>query len=625
MDQVLSMAQFAYSHNQYAPDMALAVSATLTGSKTAPSGTYSRFYGPAVSGPMPWNYYGGEPVLDDWGIRLMSATFNAGSQQRIGQIGTIETILDGDEVIFMVEAGYTYTRILVKEEGAMKFVNVDGMGAAYQSGSGQAYYKLTFPTRQHRTIQLEIARLSGLDDTNLCRFGGAYVKDDNQLFRPSSDNLRLIGVGDSMIMSVNGPPGDGYLRTAMNHLGLKDVWISGVQASGSYTGYITWANRRNDWIMRNPQLIAFTMSWTDVANIDEGAGHGVAYMTNLVMTEVSAARTALPDCIILMISLCESFDYDGSPGWKTYNASMKAAIEGLGDNYIRFVDMMSGPEAALTGIGNGNGGTGGNESIYNNGHWTRDGDQHVGLHAANRTLDALRLMYYGASVTQVTQPPIDTELDPQIKSRVYFEGPNDSTVITDDAGLVWQAVGSNAKLSTNSPIAGTSSGRITNADSYFETVSAAPALGTGDFTIQIAYQAEGAVVNTGNATLLCAEADSNGGYSLIASSGDPLRGIYFYGANGLQALYAAGLDITDGSVHVITAQREGGTTSIYVDTNRIAQAADSTNYTPIAGAKLAIGRRQAHAEIRPMIGKVDRLQIKIGGVIYSGSPSTISP
>lgn len=211
----------------------------------------------------------------------------------------------------------------------------------------------------------------------------------------------------------------------------------------------------------------------------------------------------------------------------------------------------------------------------------------------------------------------------RVQSVLNFNGANGSTSIVDGTGRAWNTVGSNAKQETSGAIAGTASGRITNVDSYFRTTGtgSAPALGAGDFLIELMFQLEGTSLTDG-ATLLDANADNAGGYSLLIVSN---KTMYFYGANnpfGSEiSLTTFGLNPLDGGVHEIKVQRESGTTSIYFDGIRVAQGTDSTNYTPQAGSYATLGRRQT-AGTRPMVGRVDALRITTASR-YAGSPAYI--
>ena len=393
VERVLRAAEVAMGSNQYTKSLpALANPPTVTSGTSAPSG-FTRSYPPMVSGVMPWNYYGGVPILDGWGIRLAAHFTNCHSAM-------IETLLDGDAVTFILERGIDHYRFMVKEGNTWKHVDPDNIGIAPVAGTGSAYYTLTFGTRAHRLIAVE-QYSSGNTTLPAGRFGGALVKDGDQLLRPTRSTPRWISVGDSMIAGYWNIAADNRVRIMNSHLGVRDTWMAVAIGSGSPT----WEARKSNWLDNAPGIITFCLSWMDWVDVEENGGSWPTFV-NLVMGHVEEARAALPNCIIFVEGLTESKekDYTGQADWQEFNTLVAAEIAALGDNYIRFIDTVSGYESPITGYFGG----GGNYDEYLSNpdeHYNTLSDMHLGMWTAQQYLEAFEDMYRNMPAPEV-EPPV---------------------------------------------------------------------------------------------------------------------------------------------------------------------------------------------------------------------------
>lgn len=411
VQRILSEADVAQRHNMYIHDAKELTNPPVVDSGALfdglSGGLFTRSYPAADSGRMPWNLYGGEPVQDGWGLRMLCVTSDVSviPHVRSPQTGGIEFMLDGDEVILQLEASYPF-RFLVEEGGSLRAVDYSGLGsklvmAGYPDAT-IAYYKLTFATRAHRRIMVE-ALVTPSGGFGGGRFGGAFVKDQDQIFAPKKSNIRWIVMGDSLNQGRNGPSADSLPHVAFKQLGAKDIWLACVGSTGAIASpnaqLGTYATRRSDWFDHDPDVLMLCLSWNDLP------GNTITQIVNAMMIEVAAARTAFPELIIFVQGLMTSHDDVVSSGidWNELNDRMGAAVVDYGDNYVRFINMMDNYEAPVTGLDVVDGG--GNYHLYSDGHYLPAGDLHIGTAFSQMIHQALEEMYYGATAEEVVIAP----------------------------------------------------------------------------------------------------------------------------------------------------------------------------------------------------------------------------
>lgn len=401
VQQVLASAGVSMERNQYVPDANLGITVTLTGSNTLDT-DFTKSY-PAVGPKQMWNYLGGKPTQNDDDasmVRLICATTQL-TGERGGHTGSVETILDGDELIVVALAGHSGYRFLVEEGGMLKYIDRESLSSPV-SGSGKVYYKLSFTGAQRRRVVVE---LNMGEDGHSASFGGFYVKDGDVLLKPSVPAIRATWVSDSNLASATRPTGDNHGSIAAAHLGLKDAWISSVGttgATGANIGQPKWSQRDSDWLDNDSDIIVFVAPWSDTAFSEPED------IPPALIEAVAKARTECPNAIIMMSGFISPEDEYG-PTMLAMNAAIRAGIEAMEDNYIRYLDTEYGEPAygnaySTPPVGN---------MLHmivgiDNGHWGKYGNHVIGRIHADRIVDALQKMYYG--IPDVTAEPVTPSL-----------------------------------------------------------------------------------------------------------------------------------------------------------------------------------------------------------------------
>ena len=412
VQRVLALAGDRMGNNQYSADNNLSISVSVTGSSTLDS-TFTKFY-PAIGGDQPWNLLGGEPAADatktDMVRLLCKTTYITPSVLVEGHVGLVEAVIDGDAAIFVLEAGKREYRFLVEEEGGLRYVSRAKITTgAVVSGTGKAYYKLAFSTSQRRRIAVEL----NVDGSNQNLFGGVYVKDGAQLFKPAAPTIRATFVSDSNLAGTSGPTGDNHGSIAAANLGIKDAWISSVGSTGSVIGsggQPKWSQRDGDWLENDSDIIAFVLPWTDynIYQDDET-------IPTAVLAAVARARDQRPDAIITVMGYVWAIEAERPIEWLAINAAIKAGIEALDDNYIRYLDVQGAKPfyGDYTPVGN----ILGYVNSSTDGHWNTAGNYHLGEHHAQRMLEAFEAMYLGAAL--VVEEPASPSLSSTSGSQSY--------------------------------------------------------------------------------------------------------------------------------------------------------------------------------------------------------------
>lgn len=366
---IISMRNNPRTRGLYAAPLTLTV-----GTASVPGG-FTRVYQLENAGS-PF-YVGGGYTSVTSGITSFLTCTPSGSTPA-GRHWRVETILDGDEVSFLLDSatadGY---RFLVDGQ----YVSLSGTTSA---AGGMRYYTLTFPSRGRYRITVE-------GHTTL-RFDEARVPDDCTLLRPEiQDRPRIIFVGDSNVEAFPlALKGDGIAAVFGDSIGITDVWASGVFGTGFIANNSgssnTYAQRRSDWTTRSPDILIISASINDAV-----VGASAASVKTAAATELAQARAALPGVPILVIGMVASTEYLTANSLLTLATQQETAISEAvtetGDSLIRFIPTLtSGMESPFTGTP----GTG-NWNLYVDGttHATAAGQLYAGQWAANRILDAL--------------------------------------------------------------------------------------------------------------------------------------------------------------------------------------------------------------------------------------------
>jgi len=393
LQKILARAYAAFDNNRYSKHNKGTLSAdntpTVTGYTTAAWSTaggpaaFPHAYAATVTPPLPYVFGGGTPAIDGYGLRYKSTA--AGTE---GHSAHHDYILHGQDLVVELDDYMSTYRFLVKEGGSFKYVNADGIGgtpagSSGTKGTGKVVYKLHFPTRNYREIRVECyaagAQSGGSYNYEMGRIGAVYVAAGDQVFAPRDPGVSAVIFGDSNNQGVNGPAPDARGHVAYAHLGIDNVRNASVWGNGAST----WDDRRSDWadLDPSPTIIEFQPSWTDLGS--------VSTTVPLMMTEIELARTTHPDAIIIVQGLPQArTETDVS----AMNAAVKSAVEALDDNLTRYEELQSAYEGPLYGAESGLTGNYAEMcegSSPGNGHFTRAGDMHIGIHTAQQRIALL--------------------------------------------------------------------------------------------------------------------------------------------------------------------------------------------------------------------------------------------
>jgi lysophospholipase L1-like esterase len=381
--------------------MPASLAPTITiGTGTVPGG-FTRVYAIEAANS-PFASGGGLPT-NSGGVTSFPTCTPSGSTQ-VGRHWRVETILDGDEVAFLLDSatadGY---RFIVDGQ----YVSATGTTSA--AGSLR-YYTLTFPARGRYRIAVE-------GHTTL-RFDEARVPDDCTLLPPERANpLRVIVVGDSNIEAY--PivlKGDGIGAVLGDQLGVLDVWASGVFGTGFIAtnggANYTYAQRRTDWTTRSPDVLLLCMSINDIV-----ASATQAQIKTAVALELTQARAALPGVPIFVLGVVASEDYLSANSLLTLAGQQETgaqeAVNEANDSLIRMIPTIN---AAIDSPFTGTPGTG-NWNLYVDGttHATPAGQLYGGQWLAHRLVDAVASM---AGLPTPAFAPPSLDFTAQINDRV---------------------------------------------------------------------------------------------------------------------------------------------------------------------------------------------------------------
>lgn len=385
LQKILRRAAVAFDNNRYSKHNRGTLSAdntpTITGYTVAAFATaggpaaFPHVYSATDTGPFPYVFGGGTPDLDGFGLRYKSANGE-------GHSAWHDYVHHGQDFVIELEDYVSTYRFLVKENGSFKYVDPDGIGGTPAGSSGTArtgevVYKLHFPTRSYREIRVETyakgAQGGGSFDTAMGRIGAVRVAAGDQVFAPREQGVSAVIVSNSNDMGINGPSADARGHVMFAHLGVDNVRNASVWGVGASS----WDDRHADWLdIPQPDMIDFECSWTDTPSPD----------VSLMITEIELARETWPDAVIIVQGVIQA---KGETDMDALNAATKTAVEGLNDNLIRYEELQTAFEGPFYGTESGL--TGNYAEMINtgNGHYSRAGDMHIGIHAAQQRIALL--------------------------------------------------------------------------------------------------------------------------------------------------------------------------------------------------------------------------------------------
>lgn len=338
----------------------------------------------------PWQWYGGDAHMDDWGIRIDNASFDA-QNPIVGRLGYMEVCIIGDGAVFTLEKGYRY-RFLVEENGVFRYLPELNMTS---DGSGQQLIQLALPSLDFWRIQIEVSSPDA-SGNRTGRIGKIYTRYSNSaLVMSKREDLTAVFIGSSSIMGVGiGQPwaGGSWSNYVTENLGIKNARHSAVHSTTAYTSLIganKWVQRRNDVIVPNPDVVFYHCQYiTD----------SVQGEIDAVMAEVTNTRANLPNAVIFLFSGAASLEEQSR---RDAHSGVKTAIENLNDPFIRLIDTNEtdfdmtdligypGNEGAQNGNGPADWLLGAND------HYSIKGDRVTGRQAVMGIRRVLEDMYYG--------------------------------------------------------------------------------------------------------------------------------------------------------------------------------------------------------------------------------------
>ena len=156
-------------------------------------------------------------------------------------------------------------------------------------------------------------------------------------------------------------------------------------------------------------------------------------------------------------------------------------------------------------------------------------------------------------------------IDSQVISMLHMDGPDGSTIFTDERGKTWTAAG-NAQIDTAQSKFGGASGLFDGTGDYIDTPDHADFdVGAGDFTIDCWLKR----ATDGVDHYMYGQNDSGGGATNTSLqfkilSINKLQGIFCSGGSTLTALSTGSILTTNGWVHVAMV-RYGNTVTLYIN------------------------------------------------------------
>lgn len=210
---------------------------------------------------------------------------------------------------------------------------------------------------------------------------------------------------------------------------------------------------------------------------------------------------------------------------------------------------------------------------------------------------------------------------------LHFNGADGSTNFVDQIGNLWTASG-DAKISTSSPLYGSSSGLFDGSGDYI-SADIASAIGTGDFTVRGKIR-PASVASDGE--LFCIGNPSNTSqFNLVIEikSGGYLRASIQDGSGGAQADVTTGAAVfTAGTDYDFAVAADGGTLRLYVGPM-------GGTCTQVASTSIVGTRAQTNNQVRVgylasgfarhFNGRMKGLQVYNGVCLYPGGTSFTAP
>lgn len=207
------------------------------------------------------------------------------------------------------------------------------------------------------------------------------------------------------------------------------------------------------------------------------------------------------------------------------------------------------------------------------------------------------LLAYGSS-SAVTDP-----LYAYVQSLLHFNGTSGSTTFTDQKSLTWSSNG-DAALTTTTYKFGTA-GLHSSTGGVFTTTNA-PALGTGDFTVE--FWINCASILAGGVILFDNRSASATGNPAVYTSNGAL--IYYAGANRI-----TGPTLVASTWYHIALSRVSGNSRLFVNGSQVGSTyADSGNY---AAAPLTL--MEQYNLVGPSNGYMDDFRFTVGAGRYTSN------
>ncbi len=210
-----------------------------------------------------------------------------------------------------------------------------------------------------------------------------------------------------------------------------------------------------------------------------------------------------------------------------------------------------------------------------------------------------------------------------VSSLLHMEGTNGSTTILDEKGNLFTASGG-ATLSTGASKFGSSSAYFNAQGAYIKGPGSINAFGTGDFTIELWFNATQLPGTQANGfTLFEGRPDSsNGAFPTISigSGGTALN----YVVNGA-VLIATTVALSTGIWYHVALRRSSSVTSLFLNGTCIGYANDTTNYT---AGQLMLGANawRSSAPDTNFFGYIDEVRVTSGfGRYVPNLPALASP
>ena len=384
VQQVLHRANFTMGNNKFTAGES--TSGGVVTPEAAVPGTFTLVY-PASATERPRRYYGGIPVMDGFGVRLHTSTWQVGTRVTSGAPGC-QVALYGDELLMELEAGYIY-KFLVREGDVDKYLPTSDV--TLETGSGAKWYRLAFSSVAQRIITIETSTDLAVGETQQPgRIGALRVKASNSvLYAAPHRGPRILFVSDSGMQGVNGWPGASNACVIAACLGIKDAFVSCNHSTGviiGNAGALKWPERTSDWVDAAPDILVFRLSWAEPGNVTTTAA------VTAYMGVVNSARTALPDTFIIV----QGYDYGPPADYPDeaqaleINDAMAVEIAALDDPFIKMVTPFdSVDESIFTGPSPGT------VDTLLNGHYSATGDLVLGFLLAERYLALFNEAFYG--------------------------------------------------------------------------------------------------------------------------------------------------------------------------------------------------------------------------------------